>query len=165
MVAQFYRAVMDCGKRAASAMVADRLHALADAADGDVAVVEHAAQNALVDIDALDLVQRHLEGTPLDEAELVHHPPVGDVGLGGQRWNQARSDQYRAAAPPRNRAEQPASCRSVPTRRREQRQKDERHDPGQHGRKINDPMALVEYSTFSPGCRISLDIARHQPQT
>ena len=50
---------------------------------GDVAVVEDAAEDALVDVDALDLVEAHLEGAPLDEAGLVDDAQIGDVGLGG----------------------------------------------------------------------------------
>ena len=57
--------------------------ALADAEDGDVAIIEDAAEDALVDVDALDLVERHFKGTPLDEPGLVHDAQVGDVGLGG----------------------------------------------------------------------------------
>src|SRR5580704_9223163 len=59
----------------------DGLLALADAHDCHVAIIEQTAEDALVDVDALDLVQRHLEGAPLDEPGLVHHAHVGDVGL------------------------------------------------------------------------------------
>jgi len=55
--------------------------ALADTLNGDVAVVHKAAKNALVDVDALDLVEAHFEGPPLDETGLVDDPHVGDVGL------------------------------------------------------------------------------------
>ena len=40
--------------------------------------------NALVNVHALDLVEADLEGSPLDKSGLVHNPPIGDVGLGGQ---------------------------------------------------------------------------------
>src|SRR5579859_4379211 len=62
----------------------NRLSALAYSQDGDVAVVEQTTQNGLIDVDTLDLVERHFEGAALDEAGLVHHPPVGDIGLGGE---------------------------------------------------------------------------------
>src|SRR6202011_1378307 len=61
----------------------DGLRAFADATNRHVAIVEDAAQNALVDVDALDLVERHFEGAPLDEPGLVHDAQIGDVGLGG----------------------------------------------------------------------------------
>ena len=48
-----------------------------------VAVVEDAAEDALVDVDALDLVDTHLERLPLNEAGLVDDTEIGDVGLGG----------------------------------------------------------------------------------
>ena len=40
-------------------------------------------KNALVDVDALDLVEAHFEGAALDEAGLVDDAQLGDVGLGG----------------------------------------------------------------------------------
>ena len=48
----------------------ERLEAGAGAADGDVAVVEEAAEQRLVDVDALDLVHVHLGGVAPDEAAL-----------------------------------------------------------------------------------------------
>ena len=59
------------------------LRALAGATNGQVAVVQKAAKNALVDVDALDLVEAYFEGPPLDETCLVDDPHIGDVGLGG----------------------------------------------------------------------------------
>src|ERR1700692_1781937 len=61
----------------------DGLGPLAHAPHRDVAVVEDATRNALVDVDALDLVEAHLERAALDEAGLVDDAHVGDVGLGG----------------------------------------------------------------------------------
>src|SRR5688572_24010286 len=52
----------------------DVLVALADAADGHIAIVEDAGGNRLLDVDALDLVEVHLERLALDEALLVHDP-------------------------------------------------------------------------------------------
>ena len=56
----------------------------------DVAVVEDAAENALVDVDALDLVEAHLERAALDEAGLVDDAHIGDVGLGGPAMEPGR---------------------------------------------------------------------------
>ena len=61
----------------------DGLVALTDAKDRDVAVIEETAEDALVDVDALDLVEAHLECLPLDEPGLVDNAQIGDVGLGG----------------------------------------------------------------------------------
>jgi len=56
---------------------------LADAQDRYVAVVEDATEDALVDVNALNLVDTHLEGLPFDKAGLVDDAEIGDVGLGG----------------------------------------------------------------------------------
>src|SRR5436190_845635 len=61
----------------------DGLLALAYAHDGDVAIVEDAAEDGLVDIDTLDLVEAHLEGLARDETGLVDDAQIGDVGLRG----------------------------------------------------------------------------------
>ena len=45
--------------------------ALANALNGEVAVVHKTAKNALVDIDALNFVEAHLKGPPPDETGLV----------------------------------------------------------------------------------------------
>ena len=60
-VARPYRAVMEIAERQRRGDGVDFLFALADAQDRHVAVVEDAAQDALVDVDALDLVEAHLE--------------------------------------------------------------------------------------------------------
>src|SRR6266702_6676529 len=62
----------------------DVLPALADPLDGHVAIIEDTPQDRLVDVDALDLVQRYFEGAALDKPGLVHNPHVSDVGLGGK---------------------------------------------------------------------------------
>ena len=59
------------------------LRALANTLDGQVTVVHNAAKNALVDIDALNFVEAHLKGPPLNETGLVDDPHVANVGLGG----------------------------------------------------------------------------------
>src|SRR5439155_389632 len=55
----------------------------ADASDRHVAIVQHAAEDALIDVDAFHLVEAHLESAAFDETGLVHHPQICDVGLGG----------------------------------------------------------------------------------
>ncbi len=62
--------------------VAERLESRAGAADGDVAETEHAAEQALLDIDALDLGAAHLDRVAADEARFVDDAPVGDGKLG-----------------------------------------------------------------------------------
>ena len=57
------------------------LHA-AGTDDMDRAVVEHPAQDRLVDIHRGDLVHVHLDGVPGDEPSLVDHAPVGHRDLG-----------------------------------------------------------------------------------
>src|SRR3954468_6648976 len=49
----------------------DGLKTLADATNRHVTIVQDTAEDALIDVDALDLVEAHLEGAPLDEAGLV----------------------------------------------------------------------------------------------
>ena len=53
-----YRAVMELRNASGEAMVLMVSPALADAHDRHVAIVQDAAENALVDVDALDLVER-----------------------------------------------------------------------------------------------------------
>src|SRR6478672_5557031 len=67
------------------------LRTLADALNGEVAIVQKAAKNALIDIDALNFVEAHLKGPPLDETGLVDDPHVGYVGLGGPAVKQNSS--------------------------------------------------------------------------
>ena len=63
--------------------LAKRLQAGAGAAHGDVAVVEEPAEERLVDVDALDLLDAHLDRVAADEAALEDDPPVGDRDLRG----------------------------------------------------------------------------------
>src|SRR6185437_5487984 len=66
--------------------VADPLHWLeraAGAAHHQRAVAEEAAEDALVDIDALDLGAVHLDGVAGEDAALEDHALVGDGELGG----------------------------------------------------------------------------------
>src|ERR1700753_1734843 len=62
---------------------ADGLRALADPAHRDVAIIQQTAQDTLIDVDTLDLVETHFKGAALDKAGLVDNPQIGDVGLGG----------------------------------------------------------------------------------
>jgi hypothetical protein len=63
--------------------VAERRALHAGAGEGDVAVVEEAPEDALVDLDALHLRDEELHGLPLDQAGLRDHALVGDRELGG----------------------------------------------------------------------------------
>ena len=57
--------------------------ALANAANRDVAIVEDAAQDALVDIDAFDLAAIHLQGMARKQPGFVDDAAVGDGQFGG----------------------------------------------------------------------------------
>ena len=97
------RTVMELRNASGEVDGADGFPALADAHDGHVAVVHDAAENALVDVHAFDLVDAHLEGAALDEAGLVDNPEIGDVGLGGPAMEpcRRRSSTMRRARPGR----------------------------------------------------------------
>src|SRR5437763_6499076 len=64
--------------------------ALADALNGEVAVVHKAAKDALVNIDALNFIERHFKSPPPDETGFVDNPHVGYVGLGGPAVDTSR---------------------------------------------------------------------------
>src|SRR4029077_11188484 len=129
--------------------------ALADALNGEVAVVHKAAKNALVDVDALDLVEAHLEGPPLDEPVLwTTRMLVTSVSV-VQRWNQAVAVQYKAASPATAaNAKQSNISASPVTKRHSLRNATATIHAAIAGRK-NIQCSLVEYSTLSPGCKIS----------
>src|SRR6185295_4954821 len=59
------------------------LSTLADPQDRYVAVVEDATEDALVDVNALNLVDTHLECLPFNKAGLVDDAEIGDVGFSG----------------------------------------------------------------------------------
>src|SRR5207237_4499714 len=63
------------GQRVAD--VADRLQAAAGAADNNCAIAKDAAEQRLVDIDALDLVAVHLDGMAGDQAGFVDDAMAG----------------------------------------------------------------------------------------
>src|SRR5713101_1274782 len=60
-----------------------RLEPHAGAVDDHVAVIEHAAEDGLVDVHALDLVHVHFHGVAAHEAALVDDPPIGHGDLRG----------------------------------------------------------------------------------
>src|SRR6185312_8071283 len=60
---------------------AQRLDAVAGAANDDVAIVEDAPEDRLIDIDALDFVHVHFDRVAADEAGLVNDAAVGHVDL------------------------------------------------------------------------------------
>jgi len=75
------------------------LRALANALNGQVAVVHKATKNTLVDIDALNFVEAHFKGPPLDETGLVDDPHVGYVGLGGPTVEPSRRRPVQGSKP------------------------------------------------------------------
>src|SRR6476620_2151725 len=77
--------------------------ALADALNGEVAIVHQAAKNALIDIDALDFIETHFKGLPLNEASLMDDPQVGDIGLGGPTVKPSRRRPIRGRKPSHSR--------------------------------------------------------------
>ena len=62
--------------------------------DDDIAVVEQATEDALVDVDALHLIHVHLDGVPVDEAALEDDPAIGDGDFGGQPSEPCPHHQY-----------------------------------------------------------------------
>ena len=58
---------LDCRKSSGASISLERREAGAGAADDDVAIVEQAAEQRLVDVDALDLLDAHLDGVAADE--------------------------------------------------------------------------------------------------
>jgi hypothetical protein len=105
------------------------LRALADALNGEVAVVHKAAKNALVDIDALNLVEAHLKGPPLDETGLVDDPHVGYVGLGGPAVEPSRRRPVQGRKPSDRRQYQANQRQRVGGDEAPQHQKCDRSDP------------------------------------
>jgi len=105
------------------------LRALADALYGDVAIVHKAAKNALVYVDALDLVEAHLEGPPLDETGLVNDSHVGDVGLRGPAMEPSRRRPVQGRKPSDRRQGQANPHQHVGRDHARKHQKHDRHDP------------------------------------
>src|SRR5436305_1047590 len=103
---------------------------------GDVTIVEQATGNALVDVDALDLVQRHLEAAALDEAGLVHHPQIGDVGLGGEAVEPGLDGPVQGGQRDKARPDERQQHEPLDDRLARQHEQDQRHDPGQDGREV-----------------------------
>src|SRR5215475_12248778 len=61
----------------------DGLDPFTDSANRHIAIAEHATENGLIHVYALDLVKVHFEGPAFDETFLVHNSQAGHVGLGG----------------------------------------------------------------------------------
>jgi hypothetical protein len=116
------------------------LRTLADALNGDVAVVHKAAKNALVDVDALDLVEAHLEGPPLDETGLVDD--FGDVGLGGPAVEPGRRRPVQGRKPRDRRKGQANRHQRVGGDHARQHQKHNRHDPRRDCRQKEHPRRI-----------------------
>src|SRR5665213_2057564 len=62
--------------------IGESLDAAAGAVDRHDAIAEDAAEDRLVDVDALDLRHVHLDRVAVEDAALVDHPPVADGELG-----------------------------------------------------------------------------------
>src|SRR5690348_2575068 len=112
--------------------VGERLDTDAHASDDDVAVVEDAAEDRLVDVDALDLVEMHLDGAPADEAALVDDAAVGHRNLGcpaaepGDEQQYGRAGEYEGRQPvpyPPGADRQPRVAEPEDQRRKDQQQK------------------------------------------
>src|SRR5882762_9477833 len=135
--------------------------ALADAEDGYVAVIEDAAENALVNVDALDLVEAHFEGAALDEAGLVDDAQVGDVGLGspamepGLHGPVQRGDRHHGRG--RQAQEDDAFGGGCPR----QKEQDDGQDPGRDRRPIKYPVRIGRIQHLFPGLQDIVDITPH----
>lgn len=73
----------------------------ATANDGDCAVIEQSAKNALINLDRLDLLDVQFHGAPQDQPRLDDDAPVGDGKLAGEpiypRQNSQCDDGLRGA--------------------------------------------------------------------
>ena len=87
------------------------------------------SKNALVDIDALDFVEAHFEGSPLNKAGLVDDPQIGDIGLGGLAVEPSRRRPVQGSKPSDRRESQANQRQRVGSKEVPQRQKCDRHDP------------------------------------
>ena len=157
------RAVMALRNASGEAMVRDGFLALADAEDRHVAVVEDAAEDALVDVDALDLVEAHLKRLPLDKAGLVDDAQIGDVGLGGPAMEPGgyrpvqRGDGETAANDRHN-----STSTSVADHAR-QHQEDDCHNPGDDRRQEEYPVRVGRIQHLLAGLQDFVDITPHTP--
>jgi hypothetical protein len=129
--------------------------ALADALNSEVALIHQAAKDALIDIDALDFIEAHFKGLPLDEAGLMDDPQVRDISLGRPAVKPSRRRQVQGRNPGNRRQGQTNEYQHVGGDHAPQYQKSDHHDPSRDCRKKVHQCSLVEYSTFSPGCKIS----------
>src|SRR5260370_1341063 len=139
----------------------DRLGPLADASHRDVAVVQDAAENALVDIDALDLVEAHFERAPLDEPGLVDHAQIGDVGLGGPAMEPGlegpvqRRDRHHGRS--RQVKQDDAFCDGCARQKKEH----DGQDPRRDCRPIQDPVRIGRIQHLFTGLQDIIDITPH----
>ena len=107
---------------------------------------------------ALDLVEAHLEGPPLDETGLVDDPHIGDIGLGGPAVEPGRAVQYK----PRDRREGQGKSTSA-RRRRPCATAPERQPPRSTPRLPAERTSSAHWSNTAPSRRAAgfVDIARH----
>jgi hypothetical protein len=137
--------------------------ALADAQDGDVAVVHDAAEDALVDVDALDLVETHLEGPPLDETGLVDDPEIGDVGLGGGAAEPGHHGPVQRDEGRNRRQRQTEHRRRVGDNHARHYQKRQGHDPARDRRQVEHPVRIGGIQHLLAGLQDFVDITPHTP--
>src|SRR4030088_2778340 len=139
----------------------DRLGPLADAPHGDAAVVEDAAENALVDVDALDLVKAHFKRTSLDEAGLVDDAQVGDVGFGGPAVEPGFHGPVQCHDRHHGRGRQAYQHDSFGIGLARQQEQQDGHDPGRNRRHIKYPVRVGRIQHLLAGLQDIVDITPH----
>src|SRR5436853_4787759 len=139
----------------------DGLGPLADASHRNVTVVQYATKNALVDVDALDLVEADLERAALDEAGLVDNAHIGDVGLSGPAMEPGlqgpvkRHDRHHGRG--RQTQQDDAFGGGLPR----QQEEEDGHDPGRNRRQIEDPVRIGRIQHLFAGLQDIVDITPH----
>ena len=157
-----YRAVMALRNASGEAMVEMVSLPSPTPQDGDVAVIEDAAQNALVDVDALDLVEAHLEGAALDEAGLVDDAHVGDVGLGGPAMEPGlHRPVQRHEPPPRPQPPDTSPPAMSLVVVRDSTRSGHRENPAHDRRQIEDPVRVGRIQHLLAGLQDFVDITPH----
>lgn len=126
-------------------------------------ITEGTAEDALVDVDALDLVEAHLEGAALDEAGLVDDPHIGDVGLGGPAMEPGGKRPVERKQGRESGHRQAEQHRHVGDDHPRQGQEYARHDPGRHCRQVEHPVRIGGIQHLLAGLQDFVDITPHTP--
>ena len=137
--------------------------ALADALYGEVAVVHKAAKDALVNIDALNFVEPHFKGPPLDEAGFVDNPHIGYVGLGGPAVEPSRRRPVQGRKSSDRRQCQANQRQRVSSKEAPQHQKCDRHDPRRDCWQKVHPVFVGRIQHPFTGLYDLVDIPSHTP--